>query len=134
MMRIAKRWALTGLAIVLVPLLSGCEKHTKLEKYVLAQAKNMVQRHDSSREKTHIEIASLYKDRKSICGYATIGDRKHIPYIIKYSSALPNGVFATVDLVMTKPPYKGAPPESQADQAARILAACRAIGHKLPQL
>lgn len=131
MARIALCLALSGLAL-LTPVLTGCEKHTKLEQYILDQAKDLVQRHDRSGQKIHIEIASLYKDQKSICGYATIGDRKHVPYIIKFSTALPKGGFATVDLVMTVPPYKGAPPESQAHQASRILAACRAIGHKLP--
>lgn len=123
--------AKSTLVLLSVALIS-CEKHTKTEQYILDQATDLVQRHDRSGEKTFIEAASLYKDRKSICGYATIGARKHVPYIIKYSKALPDGGFATVDLVMTKPPYKGAPVESQDQQSSRILSSCREIGHVLP--
>lgn len=132
MARIAACAAMTAIAL-LAPMVSSCQKHTKTEQYVLDQAKDLVQRHDRSRQRTTIEVASLYKDQRSICGYASIGGRKHVPYIIRYSQPLPAGGFATVDLVMTEPPYKGAPVESQAAQSTRILASCRAIGHKLPQ-
>ncbi len=119
--------------ILVTPMVSGCQRHSKLEQYVLDKAQDLVQREDRSRERTAIEVASLYKDRKSICGYVTIGDRKHIPYIIRFSKAFPDAKFATVDLVRTVPAYKGAPLESQAAQSARILASCREIGHKIPQ-
>lgn len=127
--------AVTAVALYLALLsLAACERHTKLERYVLDQSLDLVQREDRSRLPTKIEVASLSKDKQSICGYATIGDRKHVPYIIRYSKPLPEaGLFATVSVVLTVPPYKGAPYESQADQAARILAECAERGHHLPQ-
>ncbi len=120
------------LALSLMAPLAGCERHTKAEQFILDQSLDLVQREERSRLPTKIEVASLSKDKQSICGYATIGDRKHVPYIIRYSNALPKGGFATVSVVLTVPPFKGAPYESQADQALRIQAECRAIGHQLP--
>lgn len=118
----------------LMPPLAGCERQTQAERFVVDQALDLVQREERSRLPTKIEVASLSKDKQSICGYATIGDRKHVPYIIRYSKPLPEaGLFATVSVVLTVPPYKGAPYESQADQAARILAECAKRGHHLPQ-
>ena len=112
--------------------LAACERRTKAEQFVMDQALDLVQREERSRLPTQIEIASLNKSHDSICGYATIGDRKHVPYIIRYSKPLPRGGFATVSVVLTVPPYKGAPYESQADQATRIQAECKTLGHRLP--
>ncbi len=128
--------ARTVISVVVLSLmlpLAGCERHTKAERFVLDQALDLVQREERSRLPTKIEVASLSKDKQSICGYATVGDRKHVPYIIRYSKPLPEaGLFATVSVVLTVPPYKGAPYESQAHQAARILAECAERGHHLP--
>ena len=120
-----------ALSLALLPL-AACERHTKQERYILDQSLDLVQRQDRSRLPTKIEAASLHKDRKSICGYATIGERRHVPFIIRYSNALPKGGFATVSVVLSVPPYKGAPYESQTNQAARILAECKERGHRLP--
>lgn len=93
-----------------------------------------MQREDRSRLPTKIEAASLHEDRKSICGYATIGERRHVPFIIRYSGTIDHGLLSTVSVVLTVPPYKGAPYESEAHQSARILTECRARGHHLPPL
>lgn len=111
---------------------SGCHIRSQQEQYVLDQAEDLVQRFDRSRLRTKIEVASLDKEKVSICGYVTIGKRRHLPYIIRFSNPIPNQRFAVVDVVLDKPKYKGAPYESEAAQAARILADCAALGHKLP--
>lgn len=123
----------SAMALALVATMStGCHRLSKSEQYVMDQALDLVQREDRSREKTTIEVASLNKDLDSICGYATIGNRKHLPFSIKYSNALPRGGFAVVDLVMNKPRFKGEALQSEAAQSARILNTCRESGHNLP--
>jgi hypothetical protein len=120
-----------GLALV-ATMSTACHRLSKNEQYVMDQALDLVQREDRSREPTTIEVASLNKDLDSICGYATIGERKHLPFSIKYSNALPKGGFATVDLVMNKPRFKGEVLQSEAAQSARILNSCKESGHHLP--
>lgn len=131
-MRRAPDVVVTPLLIVVALALPGCHVRTKQEQYVLDQAEDLVQRADRSRQKTTIEVASLDKEKVSICGYVTIGDRRHLPYIIRFSNPIPHQRLATVDVVLDRPKFKGAPFESKAAQSARILAECTAIGHKLP--
>lgn len=127
------RAVISILVLSLMTPLAGCERHTKAEQFILDQSLDLVQREERSRQPTRIEMAALSKDKRFICGYATIGERRHVPYIIRYSKPLPEaGLFSTVSVVLTVPPYKGAPYESQADQSARIQAECRTLGHHLP--
>jgi hypothetical protein len=112
--------------------LIGCQRLSRNEQLVMDQALDLVQREDRSREKTTIEVASLNRDLDSICGYATIGNRKHVPFSIKYSKPLPKGGFAIVDIVMKEPRFKGDILQPEAAQSARILKACRDSGHNLP--
>jgi len=130
MLSIAARAILAIVAAA--PLLISCKQNTVAENAMLSHAEDLIKREDRSRLPTKVEGASISKDHRSICGYVTIGDRSHIPYIIRHSKPYPKSVFATVDLVMLKPKYKGAPYESATTQAARILTECREQGHNLP--
>ena len=120
--------AILGSALTIVGI-SGCSKEQRQDAFVREQALDLVQREDRSRKPTRIENAILSPDRKALCGHAQIGSRRHVPFIINYSRPLPEaGLFATVDLALLVPRYRGAPLESEAAQAARITAKCQAAG------
>ncbi|PIB96576.1 hypothetical protein CSW60_18900 [Caulobacter sp. X] len=128
MARLDRFAAALGSALAIVGL-SGCSRESQQDSYVRAQALDLVQREDRSRKPTRIEDAILSADRKAICGHAKIGSRKHVPFIINYAKPLPEaGLFATVDLVLLVPRYRGAPLESETAQASRITSKCRDAG------
>jgi hypothetical protein len=118
----------TRLAIAFCLMLPACDNSPPAERRLLLTTESLLRSHDPGDDPVRVEYASQAPDKSSVCGFATIGDRNHIPYIVQI---LPGGAMATVDLVM-KTPFKGQPAESEGSQAARILLQCKQLGHNLP--
>ncbi|MDB5580645.1 MAG: hypothetical protein JWR80_5821 [Bradyrhizobium sp.] len=116
------------LAIAFCMVLSACDNSPPGERLLFATTESYIRSHDPGDRPVSVEYASQAPDKSSVCGFVTVGSRKHLPYVIQ---KLPGGAMVTVDMVLDRPLFVGQSVEPEATQAARIKALCKQLGHNL---